>query len=209
MRQFLRLMFDPVAGRMVRTLFLDKLRAERELAPTDGTRIERLVVGAVGAGLKDWTQALAAAKVPQTVDGSLPSATVELVDAKGKHHRVALRMLDQSLEDASYPVAVLSPSGPYGRVIEIVGAADDAAAALAALASRLRCLPWRTPGPESILQKMRNVSLEEQARIARQYVDSGGAGDPAFLDVAACLAGVAPAWSGGPLAWSSDQGPRA
>ena len=27
------------------------------------------------------------------------------------------------------------------------------------------------------------------------------AGDPAFLDVAACLAGVSPAWTGGPLTW--------
>src|SRR6185436_19079825 len=33
MDQFLRLMFSPVAGRMVRTLFLERLRAERELAP--------------------------------------------------------------------------------------------------------------------------------------------------------------------------------
>ena len=36
MNQFLRLMFSPVAGRMVRTLFLERLRAERELAPPKG-----------------------------------------------------------------------------------------------------------------------------------------------------------------------------
>jgi 3-hydroxyacyl-CoA dehydrogenase/enoyl-CoA hydratase/3-hydroxybutyryl-CoA epimerase len=30
------------------------------------------------------------------------------------------------------------------------------------------------------------------------------AGDPAFLDVAACLAGVSPAWSGGPLCWGAS-----
>jgi hypothetical protein len=36
-------MFDPVAGRMVRTVFLERLRAERELAPTSGieTRARR------------------------------------------------------------------------------------------------------------------------------------------------------------------------
>ena len=36
MDQFLRLMFSPVAGRMVRTLFLERLRAERELAAPAG-----------------------------------------------------------------------------------------------------------------------------------------------------------------------------
>ena len=46
MNQFLRLMFNPVAGRMIRTLFLERVRAERELAAPSGLRIERLGFGA-------------------------------------------------------------------------------------------------------------------------------------------------------------------
>jgi len=50
-----------------------------------------------------------------------------------------------------------------------------------------------------LLQRLRGQSLQEQERIARQALP--GAGDPAFVDVAACLSGVSPAWSGGPLNW--------
>ena len=42
MHQFLRLMFNPVAGNMVGTLFLERLRAERELAAPPNVRIERI-----------------------------------------------------------------------------------------------------------------------------------------------------------------------
>ncbi len=41
-----------------------------------------------------------------------------------------------------------------------------------------------------------------------QYLilSTSGAGDPAFFDVATCLAGIAPAWSGGPLVWAQSRG---
>jgi len=204
MHQFLRLMFNPVAGRMVRTLFLDRLRLEREHATPVGVGIERLFIGAISSSRDAWAKALLRAKLPQAQDSSIPPDTIELVDLNGKHHRVSLRTLDEPVLDLSYPVVVLSPDGPYGRVVEIVGAGDGTAAVLSALATRLRCLPWRTPGPESILQRLRDAPMEEKSRIARQYVETRKVQDPALLDVAACLAGVAPAWSGGPIAWSSN-----
>jgi 3-hydroxyacyl-CoA dehydrogenase/enoyl-CoA hydratase/3-hydroxybutyryl-CoA epimerase len=83
-------------------------------------------------------------------------------------------------------------------VVELVGATDASAALLA---TKLWCLPWCTSGPTSVLQALRGLPLPEQeaaARAALPHVD-----DPAFLDVAACLAGVSPAWSGGPLSWRS------
>jgi len=198
MEQFLRLMFDPVAGRMVRTLFLERLRAERELAPTSG--IERVRVGPVSAARGAWTQALARLKLAQEADPTLQADTLELIDQQGAAHRLALCVLDDMAgsSDATVPRAVLAPAGPYGRVIEIVGAVDASAVALAA---KLRALPWRTPGPASVLQALRGQPLEEQERIARAALP--GAGDPAFIDVAACLSGVSPAWSGGPLSWRS------
>jgi 3-hydroxyacyl-CoA dehydrogenase/enoyl-CoA hydratase/3-hydroxybutyryl-CoA epimerase len=196
MEQFLRLMFDPVAGRMVRSLFLERLRADRELAPTVG--IERLRVGPISAARSAWTHALAKLKLPQDAVATLPADTADLVDQQGRTQRIALRVLDEEPAASSGAYAVLAPLGPYGRVIEIVAAADAADAA-AALAVKLRALPWRTPGPTSLLQALRGRPLEEQQRIAHAALPA--AGDPAFVDVAACLSGVSPAWSGGPLSW--------
>ena len=96
---------------------------------------------------------------------------------------------------------ILSRAGPYGRVLEIAGADDGAAAVFSALAGKLWSLPWRTPGPQGRLAALRGCALDEQARIASGWHEA----DPAVVDVAACLAGVSPAWSGGPLTWWSEQ----
>lgn len=201
MTQFLRLMFDPVAGHMVRTLFLERLRAERELAAPKGSGIERVEVGALGAAHKAWADALARAKVTQEPNASLPEGTIEIVGLQGTRHRIALAVLDAPASTAASALAILGPIGPYGRVVEIISADDATAAALATLAPRLGALPWRTPGPTSVLQRLHGASLEDQARIGVQWAATPGAGDVAFLDVAACLSGVTPAWSGGPLSW--------
>ncbi len=200
MTQFLRLMFNPVAGQMVRTLFLERLRAERELAAPKGTGIERIEVGALGPAHKAWADVLARTKVAQAANASLPDGTIEVVDLQGGRHRATLATLDTKASAAPV-LALLAPMGPYGRVIEIISADDAAATALAALAPRLGALPWRTPGPASVLHGLQGASLADQARTAVQCAATHGAGDVAFLDVAACLAGVTPAWSGGPLSW--------
>ena len=201
MNNFLRLMFSPVAGRMVRTLFLERLRAERELAPPAGAGVESLRVGPVSATRQAWTAALAKLKLPQQADATLPADTVVVTDRGGATHTATLRVLDEAADPAAGAQLVLAPLGPYGRVIEIVGADDGAAAALGALVGKLWSLPWRTPGPGSRLAALRGKTLTEQARTASAWTD----GDPAFGDVAACLAGVSPAWSGGPRTWSADQ----
>ena len=220
MNQFMRLMFSPVAGCMVRTLFLERLRAERELAAPADVRLERIITGLISPARSAWAHALAKVKLPQAVDAALPADTLELVDVQGLHHRVALRVLDDA-SDADGAVvaggtvgtvatvhgthAVLAPAGPYGRVMEIVAADDASVATLAALAARLWSLPWRTPGPRSVLQQLRGMPLAQQVAVAAACAAAPGAGDPAFLDVAACLAGIAPAWSGGPLTWQRTQ----
>jgi 3-hydroxyacyl-CoA dehydrogenase/enoyl-CoA hydratase/3-hydroxybutyryl-CoA epimerase len=208
MDQFLRLMFNPVAGRMVRTLFLERLRAERELAAPADTAIERIGHGAIGAPRRVWTDALTRTKLPVTADAGLPADTLELVGRDGSRARIALATLDDRSSVAlPMPFAVLSPVGPYGRVVESVGGDDATNALVAALAARLRALAWRTPGPESVLQRLHAAPLGEQPAIALEAATADGASDPAFLDTAACLAGVTPAWTGGPLthAWSERE----
>ncbi len=161
------------------------------------------MVGRLGVGLDNqaWTVALAKLKVPQSPDETLPGDTLELFDAQGRAHRVALCGLDGT-HTPGQPVAVLAPAGPYGRVLEVVGADDATAALVAALAARLWCLAWRTPGPSAVLPQLQAKPMAEQAQVAVRCAALPGAGDPAFLDVAACLAGVSPAWSGGPLTWA-------
>ena len=203
MHQFLRLMFDPVAGRMVRTLFLERLRAERELAAPEGAVVERIGSGTAGAAQQVWTEALARTKLPLAIDPGLPPDTLELFGRDGSRCRIAIGVVDARRGAAPpLPLAVLSPSGPYGRVIESVAADDATHALVAALATRLRALAWRTPGPESVLQRLHGASLADQVPIALESAAADAAGDPAFLDTAACLAGVTPPWSGGPLTWA-------
>jgi 3-hydroxyacyl-CoA dehydrogenase/enoyl-CoA hydratase/3-hydroxybutyryl-CoA epimerase len=204
MDQFLRLMFSPVAGRMVRTLFLERLRAERELGAPPDLRIERLGVGPIGVACSGWAPALARLKLPQVPDATLPAGMLELFDSQGGQHRFELSELDRAAGPipAGRALAVLGPDGPYGRVLEIVGSTDAEAAALASLAARMGCLPWRTAGPASVLQRLHGLPIEKQAEVALQHVARPRSGDPAFLDVAACLAGVTPAWTGGPLTWA-------
>jgi 3-hydroxyacyl-CoA dehydrogenase / enoyl-CoA hydratase / 3-hydroxybutyryl-CoA epimerase len=216
MTQFLRLMFNPVAGNMVRTLFLDRLRAERELAPPAATRIDLVRHGAISPPRNAWTVALGKLKLPKAVDISLPADTLVLTDQIGAMHTFGMRVLEDDPADVEgiAALAVLAPASPHGRVLEFmtggeVGAdaganTDPAAAAMAFVAERMWCLPWRTPGPHSVLQRLRGQPLAEQMCWALQLASEC---DPAssvvsFLDVAACLAGVAPAWTGGPLNWA-------
>jgi len=223
MNNFLRLMFSPVAGRMIRTLFLERLRAERELAPPAGAAVTAVERGVLSPARAAWADALGRLKVPQSESPGLAPDSLVLVDAAGGRHAVSLRVLDEPPAAADDVQLVLAPAGPYGRVVEIVaaggaGAAARAAdapagtpAAIAAFVTRLWALPWHTPGPRSVLQQLRPLPLERQAALAAALAAAPGAGDPAFLDVAACLAGVSPAWSGGPLCWAASNrspGPR-
>jgi 3-hydroxyacyl-CoA dehydrogenase/enoyl-CoA hydratase/3-hydroxybutyryl-CoA epimerase len=197
---FLRLMFDPVAGRMVRTLFLERLRAERELAPPADVALERIGVGPFGAARRTWADALAKSRVPLVDDATLPADTIELVGRDGQRARIGVATLGDG-DVRSGPHAVLSPAGPYGRVIESVGTDDATHALVAALATRLRALAWRTPAKASVLQRLHGLPLERQVPVAVEAAAAPDAGDLAFFDTAACLTGVTPAWTGGPLTW--------
>ena len=218
MHQFLRLMFNPVAGRMVRTLFLERLRGERELAPPPGTQLVSLRHGSISGARTLWATALGKLKLPLSVDNQLPADTLALLDSLGASHQVLLRVLEDAPEPvpANASLAVLTPAGPHGRVLEFIAGNQAAGAALALLSARLWCLPWRTRGPASVLQRLRGQTLADQAQTVLRIAADGarqsasdddratafaGADDPAFYDVAACLAGLTPAWSGGPLTW--------
>lgn len=205
MNQFLRLMFDPVAGRMIGSLFLERLRAERELAAEGGACIERVAYGRVQPLRAAWVQALGRVKLPQALDPSLPDDTIELVDRAGGRHRLEMRVLEDEASEVVEATMVLGPDGPYGRVVEIIGAQAPVTEMAAALVAQLRSLPWRSFGPKSVLQQLRGLPLPAQVQVAEAYVSEEHRPDAEFLDVAACLSGVSPAWSGGPRTWKATR----
>lgn len=207
MNEFLRLMFSPVAGRMVRTLFLGRVRADRELAPPVDLKISQIRKGPLSSGQSDWVTAFAKLKIEQVDAEELPSDHIELVDSKGGVCLVHLQgMKDQTHTQGNAVAAVLAPAGPYGRVMEIVGPASaPAVQRVAALAVRMWALPWPSHGTRSLLQALGNLPLAQQAASALEWASLTEACDVGFIDVAACLAGVSPGWTGGPLSWLWDE----
>jgi 3-hydroxyacyl-CoA dehydrogenase/enoyl-CoA hydratase/3-hydroxybutyryl-CoA epimerase len=204
MHQFLRLVFSPVAENMVRTMFLNRQRADRELAPPADLQIQQVGAGAISPTRSAWSEALAKSKLTVSDNAALPDDTIELIDNRGSRHVVAVRVLaDASCGDEpTGAFAVLTPSGPFGSVLEIVGANNAAAVVLGALAARLRALPYRSNASRSALFTQARVPREDadgQALAALSRASSTPIGDADFYDLAACVAGVAPLWSGGPF----------
>jgi 3-hydroxyacyl-CoA dehydrogenase/enoyl-CoA hydratase/3-hydroxybutyryl-CoA epimerase len=90
-------------------------------------------------------------------------------------------------------------------VIEIVGSDQAAVQALAALATRMWILPWPSGEQTSVLNALQGKTLAQQAAVATQWAVKPASGDLSFMNVAACLSGVSPGWTGGPLAWLWDE----
>jgi 3-hydroxyacyl-CoA dehydrogenase/enoyl-CoA hydratase/3-hydroxybutyryl-CoA epimerase len=212
MRQFIGLMADPVAGNMVRTLFLDRQRADKELAADAGLTIRRVQCGRVSAS---WRDALLNSGLPFASDMMLDDGTIGLEDSSHAVHSVRVEELGASTMDSSAQ-AVLSPRGEYGRVLEIVGLDKPIVAALTALAKHIRALPWPTLGKRSALAELAQCvsasmtpdSLDAQAIAALRQFARGDVADPVFLNVAACAAGVSPAYTGGPLTYLAQRRER-
>jgi 3-hydroxyacyl-CoA dehydrogenase/enoyl-CoA hydratase/3-hydroxybutyryl-CoA epimerase len=205
MRQFLRLMFDPVAGNMIRALFLNRQRADRQLAAPRELKVEELRHGQWSAAGALWQESLGRSRIPLVLDDALAADTIALRDSRGLLHTVrvgTLETVDGTACDGCAR-ALLSPAGPRGRVLEIIGGSPETAQALAALAPRLgAALPYRSGDAESVLVRLRPtaaISLDEQAERALLLLDSGAAPDAATLDVATCAAELTPAYTGGPL----------
>ena len=204
MRQFLRLMFNPVAGNMVRSLFLNRQRADKEFAAPAELKIESLRVGPLSAEAKDWAASLAACKLPQVADSQLPSDTVAVLDASGRSTQMRVRDLAPGHAPAA-PVAVISRQGPYGRVIEIIGADAQTSEPFARLASHLGALPYRTrPGSDVLAELMGRdagspQALDRQSLLAAKLAAEGQIADIELFDVVACAASITPACSGGPF----------
>jgi 3-hydroxyacyl-CoA dehydrogenase / enoyl-CoA hydratase / 3-hydroxybutyryl-CoA epimerase len=207
MRQFLRLMFNPVAGNMVRSLFLNRQRADKEFAAAPELKIESIRIGPLSDAAKDWAASLAACKLVQIADPQLPTDTLALIDNGGRITQFAVRDLAPGPQDEalSSPTAVISRKGPYGRVLEIVGADAQTSERCAKLASHLGALPYRTNAKFDVLASLMGndgdslEALDRQSLRAAKLAVEGQIADVELFDVVACAASIAPACSGGPF----------
>lgn len=223
MLQFLRLMFDPVAGRMVRTLFLERLRAEREAAAA-AVPLGTVALGPLSPPCEVWRRATArlqpgssvgtapsAATTPSTATApstaaAQPIDTMTISDPDGRSSTVRLGTIDSPVSvGPGETAAILAPASTWGRVMEVLGSDASAGARLSAVASRIGVLPWASKSDKSLLAELAGQPIERQAALALRHLTEHPACDPLLLDVAACLSGAAPGWTGGPLAWLWDE----
>lgn len=130
-------------------------------------------------------------------------------------------------ERPATPSAVLSPPGPHGRVVEVVGLVPGVpgAALAAGLARAIRAIAYWTPAGASVLAAIRDAggraggprertaatdadsdAFARMGDAAAAAVAAGRATDPALLGSAAVLAGLMPAYTGGPLAFRAQHG---
>jgi 3-hydroxyacyl-CoA dehydrogenase/enoyl-CoA hydratase/3-hydroxybutyryl-CoA epimerase len=207
MNEFLRLMFNPVAGRMVRTLFLGKVRVERELAPTAEVQIQSIQTGPLSPSLQQWDVLFSKLKLPVSNSANVPLNHLDITDTQGMMHRVQLDTI-QGITHVTKGLnaAVLCNAGPYGRLIEIVGDSNQPAAnIMASLAIKMWALPWPSNSKTSLMQSLKDLPLNKQATHAMLWAAENDISDISYLDVAACLAGVSAGWTGGPLSWFWDE----
>lgn len=211
MNEFLRLMFNPVAGRMVRTLFLGKVRAERDLASPVNVQIASIQTGLISPAQQQWVTSLSKLKLPTSTSSDVPKDHADIIDSQGRTYRIQLANLQDPViqaEDGQH-VAMLCDPGPYGRLIEIIGNANDPKAhIIASLAAKMWALPWPSNGTSSLMQALKPLPLQAQAICAMQWAQKHDLNDISFIDVAACLSQVSPGWSGGPLSWFWDEQTR-
>ena len=224
---FVRLIQDPVAGNMIRSLFLDR---QRSLKALDGA----LDAGGVRIGLLGEDDAgLAKALTVAGVELVEPDAVARddvavLIDGRGGPVQATCVAF---LREAG-PVTVdpgtgcragvwMAARGEHGRVVEVFSDGDPrarAAAVQVARSQRPDCV-LVSVGHEPLLPRLAGLAFVARARgldegaqvlaVAQGALDAlaeGQVSDQAQLDSAAVVAGLVPAYCGGPFTFLRQLG---
>ena len=217
---FVDLIQNPVAGNMVVTMFLNRQRAAKEGMASPALADARVAVS--GWIADEVATLLKAGKAPLVDAAELTEGDIHLVVA-GTDASSGLRI--EWLHDSGSACARalqeeagiwLSEATEHGRCAEIVasmgGQADALIDAGRKLAQWLRAIVLVTRGNAALLPRLeaardaanvRGCAEDEVvfavALVAARAWEAGEVTNPAFADVAAVTAGVAPAWSGGPF----------
>ncbi len=206
---FVDLVRDPGCGNMVRTLFIDRRRAERSFNSLGKLSVDRVtvqgeapavVLGALKSGrvetVSDGAEAtLYGAGAKAAAAGATDIALLERVGDTPSAHGCAVGLF-------------ICANSANGRAIEIVVERDapDAEKLAMALARKLRGTPLVTKGARSVLADLAaahtggdEASRQAVISAAARAVADGLVQDGDLVDVAAVTAGFIPAALGGPI----------
>jgi len=220
MDNFVRLIQDPVAGNMVRTLFLNRQRAAKLVPKVLEPRVTRVAV--VGEGGEAIQALLVAGKATLIAPAELGERDIALLMPGARSERgIRLAWMDVSanaetvVDDHNGGAAVcLSEATSHGRSLELVLSSPDPLALDAGilLGRWLRATVVPTMGKHSLLVSLRDAqararqlqcSVEDEllavALVAQKVWSEGGVDDVDLADVAAVIGGLHPAYTGGPF----------
>ncbi|MEA3152245.1 MAG: 3-hydroxyacyl-CoA dehydrogenase / enoyl-CoA hydratase / 3-hydroxybutyryl-CoA epimerase [Gammaproteobacteria bacterium] len=214
---FVRLIKDPVAGNMVRTLFLNRQRAAKILGRGAPARFRRVaVVGPVTRFLRETFEPAGAVLVggERVGEAGIVIATDATTAVTDPSVVAWLRGTRSSLEAFGADCGVwVSDSTGYGRCVEICmrSAILDLNPAAVDSVRWLGAVPLITRGT-SLLQSLESSQaairdLKPDDRLlavalqAARIWCGGGIEDTELADTAAVVAGFAPAYTGGPFTY--------
>lgn len=223
MDNFVRLIQDPVAGNMVRTLFLNRQRAAKLAPKSLDPRATRVAV--IGPGGESAQALLAAGKANLIAPDDLTDRDIALLMPGARSERgirIAWLDADTAYDAKSAGAAVwLSGATAQGRALEVIVPSPDPLALDAGilLGRWLRATVLHTTGRQSLLAGLQASQVQARqakcseadellgvALSAQKAWSEGGIDDVDLADVAAVIAGFHPAYSGGPFNYLRQMG---
>lgn len=221
---FVDLIRDPVAGNMVRTLFLNRQRAAKEGSAPKSMPDARAAV--VGSNADAVIERLQKAKVPLVDMPAMSGTDITIVagvapGVSGKHVEW-LRDDGKASATLKAPVGLwLADPSEYGLVAELLvrPGHEDELDVGRKLAQWLRATVLITKGQDAVLPRLQAAYLSAKAAgctenevllavalAAARAWDAGSVHDVELADVAAVLSGLYPAYAGGPFTYLRQSG---
>jgi len=222
---FVRLIKDPVAGNMIRSLFIDRQRSLKALQ--DVGESGEVKIGVVGEGADTLASMLTAARAPVVAAQALSGEDVVLVtgSSPAASAATAVCVLGGSARAGNVIAGChagvwIGPANDHGHAVEVVSDGEPSARAAA-----LRVAGWLRAGAvlltEGKVSKLAELSavgstqpndddrcLAVTLAAARMWL-AGEVADCALFDSACVVGGVVPSYSGGPFSYLREHGERA
>jgi 3-hydroxyacyl-CoA dehydrogenase / enoyl-CoA hydratase / 3-hydroxybutyryl-CoA epimerase len=218
---FVRLIRDPTAGNMIRSLFLDRLRAAKLAPPAGGPHFSRVrVLGDDSARVGALLRTARVELVERDEDNVLTLITGSTPGSQGRTGESCLYWMspDAQPHPSRVPAVWVSDPTSYGRAVEVITDAQGRG-----LAAGLQVARWLRATPVvsrevSLLAKLSTARATQgnsdegafaaRARAAAQARMRDPLLDTGIADSAAVIAGLFPAFTGGPFKWL-EQHPHA
>jgi 3-hydroxyacyl-CoA dehydrogenase/enoyl-CoA hydratase/3-hydroxybutyryl-CoA epimerase len=217
---FVRLIQDRVAGAMVRSLFINRQRLGKLRPAAPGATEARVAV--VGLQAAAVEQVFEKSKVARIAADQLGPTDIAIVtEGAPATPGVRVAWLNGAPRASASVVATaalwVSEATEHGRAAEVVASDDAGREAALVLALRLRATPLLSRAPLLPALAAAKAEAERQgfvngdlllavALAAARAWACGGVAEPDLADTAAVIAGVHPAYTGGPFNYLRECG---